>query len=530
MLATQTLLNFSDAERPLGERLLKLAAETDRIEGYREPHSNEIARLAEKLGQRLGLHGPDLSALKFAALAHDLGERSMKRDYLLRPGSLTWEEQLDLWRHPIIGEQAAAELKLPRLSQLLIRWHHEWWNGQGYPDGLAGTAIPLGARILRVIDTYCALFANRPHRGKLELPIIEQFIADQAGVEADPQVAKEFLALLEEERPASIPVDLSPDLTHTDLFANAADHTTTPPEADETDVEVEIPPPPSLSAFEPVRHEFAQPALSWQGLSNEEAKESWPATQDVPALNEPALSETALSEPALSETALSEPALNDEEATNTGTGANEAEPALASPPNEFIAADPIDEPLTELLPAPVDTIPLAPPQEPLEELSLTPEAVGTSASEVTIVSLSDAPDHFWPVAQWLYDQWWALPSSTINVVSDQLKEHLAGQPLPSTLVAVVDGQPVGSISLHEYAIAERPDLTPCLAALYVRPEQRQHGIASRLLDAAETRLRDLGATRFYFTVPEHGDFFAKRGWQVLEPAVGAQTLIILVKE
>jgi HD-GYP domain-containing protein (c-di-GMP phosphodiesterase class II) len=159
MFAPQPLLNFSEAERPLGERLLKLAAETDRIEGYHTAHAVEIARLAEKLGQRLGLRGVDLSALKFAALAHDLGERALKRDYLLRPGSLTWEEQLDLWRHPIIGEQAAADAKLPRQAQLLIRWHHEWWNGHGYPDGLAGADIPLGARILRVVDTYCALLS-----------------------------------------------------------------------------------------------------------------------------------------------------------------------------------------------------------------------------------------------------------------------------------------------------------------------------------------------------------------------------------
>ena len=97
-------------------------------------------------------------------------------------------------------------------------------------------------------------------------------------------------------------------------------------------------------------------------------------------------------------------------------------------------------------------------------------------------------------------------------------------------MAEIDGRPVGSISLHEHASAERPDLTPCLAALYVQPEQRQHGVASHLLEAAEARLREMGAERLYFTVPEHEEFFAKRGWQVLEPALGAQTLIVLVKE
>jgi hypothetical protein len=200
MQPQQAPLIFTEAERPLGERLLKLALETDRVEGYTEPHAVMIARLAETIGAQLGLHGTDLSALKFAALAHDIGEREMKRNYLLQPNELTWEQILDLWRHPIIGEQAAAELQLPRQTQLLIRWHHEWWNGQGYPDGMTGEAIPLGARILRAVDTYCALISRRPHRGNYDLLDAEQIVADQAGIELDPQIVKLLLALVIAER------------------------------------------------------------------------------------------------------------------------------------------------------------------------------------------------------------------------------------------------------------------------------------------------------------------------------------------
>ncbi|HMV85416.1 MAG TPA: HD domain-containing phosphohydrolase [Blastocatellia bacterium] len=200
MQPQQAPLIFTDAERRTGDSLLKLALETDRAEGYTEPHAVMIARLAETLGAQMGLHGTDLSALKFAALAHDIGEREMKRNYLLQPNPLTWEQTLDLWRHPIIGEQAAAELNLPRQTQLLIRWHHEWWNGQGYPDGLTGTAIPLGARILRAVDTYCALISRRPHRGNYDLLDAEQILADQAGVELDPQIVKLLLALVVAER------------------------------------------------------------------------------------------------------------------------------------------------------------------------------------------------------------------------------------------------------------------------------------------------------------------------------------------
>jgi HD-GYP domain-containing protein (c-di-GMP phosphodiesterase class II) len=200
MQAQQAILTFSEAERTVGDRLLKIAIEIDRVEGYSEPHAIAIARMVEKIGARMGLHGIDLTALKFAALAHDLGERAMKRNYLLRPGVLSWEETLDLWRHPILGEQAAGELKLSRQTQLLIRWHHEWWNGGGYPDGLAGEAIPVGARILRAVDSYFSFTANRPHRRRFDRTEAEQIVADLAGIEFDPQVVKLLLQVLAEER------------------------------------------------------------------------------------------------------------------------------------------------------------------------------------------------------------------------------------------------------------------------------------------------------------------------------------------
>jgi hypothetical protein len=200
MQAQPAILQFSEGERPTGERLLKIAIEIDRVEGYSEPHSIVIARLSETIGIQMGLHGTDLTALKFAALAHDIGERVMKRNYLLRPDGLTWEETLDLWRHPILGEQAAGELRLSRQTQLLIRWHHEWWNGLGYPDGLSGEAIPLGARILRLVDSYYALISDRPYRQRFEKLEAEQIIADLAGIEFDPRIVKLMLSILADER------------------------------------------------------------------------------------------------------------------------------------------------------------------------------------------------------------------------------------------------------------------------------------------------------------------------------------------
>jgi HD-GYP domain-containing protein (c-di-GMP phosphodiesterase class II) len=178
-------------------QLVKLAAEIDEVEGYRTPHATVVAEISKALGRRLGLRGSDLTALGYAALAHDLGERVMKREYLSRRGELTWDERLDLWRHSVLGEQAAAQRELPRQTQLLIRWHHEWWNGQGYPDALAGESIPLGARILRLADTYSALTSDRPYRARMEEATARAIIADDAGLEFDPQVVQAFLELVE---------------------------------------------------------------------------------------------------------------------------------------------------------------------------------------------------------------------------------------------------------------------------------------------------------------------------------------------
>jgi HD-GYP domain-containing protein (c-di-GMP phosphodiesterase class II) len=200
MFTPEPPLSFPPGERAVADRLMQLATETDQVEGYDQPHAIAIARLSEAIAHELELVGPDLTALLFAALAHDLGERKLKRSYLLRPGPLTWEETLDLWRHPILGEQQAAELHLPRHTQLLIRWHHEWWNGQGYPDGLSEGAIPLGARILRLADTYCSLTARRPYREEFDPLEAEQMVADQAGIELDPMLVELLLAILQRER------------------------------------------------------------------------------------------------------------------------------------------------------------------------------------------------------------------------------------------------------------------------------------------------------------------------------------------
>ncbi|QQS41320.1 MAG: HD domain-containing protein [Acidobacteriota bacterium] len=191
-------------ELPVEEDLINDGVSADKFEGYSEPHSERIADLSDRLAIRFNFAVRDRLMLKRAAYFHDFGELAMNRAYISSASELTEAERLDLFRHPVIGEQQASKRDLPRAVQLLVRWHHEWWNGFGYPDKLIGKQIPLAARILRIADTYCALTSVRPFREAFSPKEADIYIAESAGIEFDPAVA---LALLDipERIPAAVP-------------------------------------------------------------------------------------------------------------------------------------------------------------------------------------------------------------------------------------------------------------------------------------------------------------------------------------
>ncbi len=186
---------FAENERSRGEGFMRLANAVDEFEGYSRPHALRVAKLADALAARFRLSRADRASLVFSALLHDIGEMVMKRDYIRRDGPLTEAERLDLARHPVIGEQEAARAGADRGAQLLVRWHHEWWNGTGYPDALRGDQIPLEARILRVADAYAALTDARPFRPAGTEAEARKHLTLWAGIEFDPHVVQAFLSL-----------------------------------------------------------------------------------------------------------------------------------------------------------------------------------------------------------------------------------------------------------------------------------------------------------------------------------------------
>ena len=177
------------------EPLAQISAAMDEFEGYAHPHGRRIAVIADAIAEKFNFAAHDRQALRQAALVHDLGELVMNREYIKANRMLREDERIDMQRHTVIGEQEAAKRGLSRAVQLLVRWHHEWWSGAGYPDALEREQIPLAARILRVADTFAALTDSRPYSVAISSAEAKRYLIEWSGIEFDPKVVKAFLSL-----------------------------------------------------------------------------------------------------------------------------------------------------------------------------------------------------------------------------------------------------------------------------------------------------------------------------------------------
>ena len=185
----------AQSEKFSDEPLAQLSAAMDEFEGYAHPHGRRVAVIADAIAEKFNFASHDRYALRQAALVHDIGELVMNREYIRASRLLREEERIDMQRHTVIGEQEAAKRGLGRAVQLLVRWHHEWWNGTGYPDALEREQIPLASRILRVADTYAALTDSRPYSVAISASEAKRYLVEWSGIEFDPKVVKAFLLL-----------------------------------------------------------------------------------------------------------------------------------------------------------------------------------------------------------------------------------------------------------------------------------------------------------------------------------------------
>lgn len=158
-------------------------------------HADRVAVYSVATGDKLGMDSDSLATLKMAATLHDIGKMAVDRCLLSKLGTLTDEEFAEIKRHAHLAESVLEDLPWMRDCLPIIRHHHERWDGKGYPDGLAGEAIPLGARIVAVAETYDHITAGSGWREPLDDFSATQEIARCAGSQFDPAVVQAFLEI-----------------------------------------------------------------------------------------------------------------------------------------------------------------------------------------------------------------------------------------------------------------------------------------------------------------------------------------------
>ena len=160
-------------------------------------HLMRVRIYVSELGKTLGLDHSLMQALLTAALLHDIGKLAVPEHIINKPGKLTHEEFEKMKIHPVVGADILERVRFPYPVVPIVRSHHEAWNGSGYPDGLSGEAIPLGARILAVVDCFDALASGRPYRKAIPLEEAMAFVKSKAGIQFDPKIVQ----MLEEHYP-----------------------------------------------------------------------------------------------------------------------------------------------------------------------------------------------------------------------------------------------------------------------------------------------------------------------------------------
>jgi diguanylate cyclase (GGDEF)-like protein len=150
--------------------------------------AERVRDLAVGIAQNVGMCGEELETLQVSSLLADIGKLAVPDYVLSKPGSLTDEELKKVRTHPVVGASILAGVRLAGGILPLVRGHHEWYDGSGYPDGLKGEEIPLGARILAVADVYNALISDRPHRRALTPKQAAEILEKNAGTQFDPDL------------------------------------------------------------------------------------------------------------------------------------------------------------------------------------------------------------------------------------------------------------------------------------------------------------------------------------------------------
>ena len=177
-----------------------LARAIDAKDGTAENHIRRVQRYASAVARELGMSDAETQAVRTAALLHDIGKLAVPEHILSKPGPLTAEEFQKVQAHPQVGADIIAAVPFPYPVAPLIQNHHERWDGRGYPRGLKGEDIPLGARILFLVDYFDALTSNRPYHEAMTFEAAVALIEQESGKALDPRAVEAFVRVLPQVR------------------------------------------------------------------------------------------------------------------------------------------------------------------------------------------------------------------------------------------------------------------------------------------------------------------------------------------
>jgi hypothetical protein len=178
------------------DSIAALASALDASDPYTRGHSDRVTAYAKKVARAMGLSEREIESIEFAGRLHDIGKIGVDRSILRKRSRLNDREYREMQKHPIMGAEIAGKLKFLKKAEGYVSHHHERYDGLGYPDGLRAEEIPIGARIMGVVDAFDAMTSDRPYRPALSVAIAVQELEKGSGKQFDPYITDIFIRLI----------------------------------------------------------------------------------------------------------------------------------------------------------------------------------------------------------------------------------------------------------------------------------------------------------------------------------------------
>lgn len=200
MLARYSFQLYTDMRKVHFDTVRALTSAIDASDPYTRGHSERVTYYSVAMARTMRLSERRIQALEYAGFLHDMGKIGINHDILRKPGSLTEDEWQAMREHPAIGARIVSDLDFLKGAREVVLYHHERYDGKGYPEGLAGEQIPLEARITKVADAFDAMMSDRPYRAALGLDKAINELERGKGTEFDPAAVEAFVELVEKDQ------------------------------------------------------------------------------------------------------------------------------------------------------------------------------------------------------------------------------------------------------------------------------------------------------------------------------------------